>query len=124
MLLKRHPWKIVIGVLAVVAIVTMGLNPLRWPDFAVHGWLLRSVPVGSSQSHLLEVAKTNGWRVNGSWPGHQPHSDWGGIDGATVVWVYLGEYQGLLRTDLDSFWAYDEKGNLADVRIRRMMDGP
>jgi hypothetical protein len=99
-------------------------DPLRWPQSAVHAWLLWKVPVGSNEKQLQQMASTTGWRVNGTWPGHQPHSDWGGIDGATIVWAYLGGYRTILRADLDSFWAFDEHGRLVDVRIRRMIDAP
>ena len=123
MIIKRHPWVVALGGLATVAIVVLGTNPLRWPDRSVHDWLLRKVPVGSSQDQLRAVANTKGWRINGSWQGHQPNSDWGGIDGATIVHVHLGHYQSLLRADLDSFWAFDEHGTLVDVRMRRTFDG-
>ena len=99
-------------------------NPLRWPQPAVHAWLLWKVPVGSSEKQLDQIASVTGWHVNGTWPGRRPHSDWGGIDGATIVWVYLGGYRTILRADLDSFWAFDEHGRLVDVRIRRTIDAP
>ena len=123
MILKRYPWRFAVGGLAIIAIVVLGTNPLRWSDNAVHDWVLRKVPVGSSQHQLRAVANTKGWRIEGSWKGYQAHSDWGGIDGATVVHVYLGHYQGLLRADLDSFWAFNENGTLDGVRIRRTFDG-
>jgi hypothetical protein len=109
--------------LVLVGFLLLGLvfclaNPLRWPEPAVHAWLLWKVPTGSTEKELYKGASTAGWRVNSAWPGHQPRSDWGGIDGATVVWVYLGNYRTILRTDLDSFWAFDERGRLVDVRIR------
>jgi hypothetical protein len=98
-------------------------EPLRRSDSSVHDWLLSAVPVGSSRDQLLAVAKTKQWKVQGTWTGHQPNSDWG-IDGATVVEVYLGGYRNILSVDLDSFWAFDEKGALIDVRVRRDIDAP
>jgi hypothetical protein len=41
---------------------------------------------------------------------------------STVVWIYLGGYWNFFRTDLDSFWAFDEAGRLIDVKTRRMSD--
>ena len=115
--------------LAVVGFLLLGFaccfaNPLRWPEPAVHAWLLWKVPRGSTEKEFYKIASTMGWRVDGAWAGHQPHSDWGGIDGATVAWVYLGGYWTIFRTDLDSFWAFDERGRLVDVRIRTMTDAP
>ena len=78
----------------------------------------------SSIDHLMSVSNQRGWRVNGMWQGNQPqfHSDWVGIDGANVVWVYLGGYWSVFRTDLDAFWVFDEAGHLVDVKTRRMTD--
>jgi len=38
--------------------------------------------------------------------------------------VHLGHYSVGLREDVQSFWAFDEKGKLLDVCIRRSVDGP
>jgi hypothetical protein len=108
-------------VVAVAAISVLLLNPLRRSDASVHAYLLKQVPPGSTLDALRSVAQREGWVIKNTW-GHGPHSDWGGIDGATVAWIYLGGYWNLLRTDLDSFWAFDEHGKLIDVRIRRMTD--
>jgi hypothetical protein len=92
-------------------------------DDSVHSYALAKVPLGSTLGALREAAQREGWRINSTWT-RGPHSDWGGIDGATVVWIDLGGYRNLFRTDLDSFWAFDEQGRLVDVRIRRMTDVP
>ena len=97
-------------------------NPLRRSDESVREWLLESVPVGSSEETLMAVAEQKGWTVNSVWDGYSLHSDWGGIDGSRVAWIYLGGYRNLFRTDLDSFWAFDESGRLMDVKTRRMTD--
>jgi hypothetical protein len=120
---SKHRRSILVAAV-VLALAFWFSNPLRWPQPAVRAWLLWQVPIGSSQSQLQHIASTTGWQIKGTWPGHQPHSDWGGIDGATVVWVYLGGYRTVLRADLDSFWAFDEHGHLADVRIRKVIDAP
>jgi hypothetical protein len=109
--------------------MTLGLvflvsSPLRWPEFALRSWLLAVVPPNSTEIQLANAATQHGWRLNNSWNGHQANSDWGGIDGAKVVWIHLGGYQSIFRADVDSFWAFDEKGGLVDVRIRKMYDGP
>lgn len=117
---------LVIGILAAASAVVLAAvlwtNPLRRNDASVHAYLLELVPAGSRPSALHEVARREGWTVKGSWS-RGPGSDWGGIDGATVVWVGLGGYWNVFRTDLDSFWAFDERGRLVDVRVRRMTDG-
>ncbi|BBA31989.1 hypothetical protein sS8_0019 [Methylocaldum marinum] len=112
----------VLGTLAISIVVLS--NPLRRSDDAVQSWLLSRVPVGSEIDLLMSAAQENDWRVNGVWEGNRPesHTDWGGIDGATVVWIYLGGYRNVFRTDLDSFWAFDEAGQLVAVKTRRMTD--
>jgi hypothetical protein len=123
-LARKHIWRSVVGAILLVGSAFWISNPLRWPDGAVHRWLLWKVPAGSDSTQLQSVAARSGWKMRGTWPGHQLHSDWGGIDGTVIVWIYLGGYPGFLRTDLDSFWAFDEQGRLKDVRVRRMIDGP
>jgi len=115
---------VAVGAIAVASVALLASNPLRRSDDAVHRWLLTNVPIGSDLATLQAVAKREGWRIKGTWPGHQPHSDWGGIDGDTVAWIYLGGYRNVLSTDVDSFWAFDGSGKLLDVRTRRMTDGP
>jgi hypothetical protein len=115
---------VAVGVIAVAGVALLASNPLRRSDDSIHRWLLKNVPIGSDLATLQAVAKRKGWRINGTWQGHQPHSDWGGIDGDTVAWIYLGGYRSVLVTDIDSFWAFDEGGKLLDVHTRRMTDGP
>jgi hypothetical protein len=121
--LKRPAKLAAFAAIAITAAATLAfvLNPLRGSDASVHAYLLDRVPPGSTLETLQGVAQREGWRVNGTWQ-RGPDSDWGGIDGATVAWIYLGGYWNVFRTDLDSFWAFDEQGRLLDVRIRRMTD--
>ena len=110
------------SILAMVAVAwVIFSNPLRRSDTSVHAYLLARVPQGSTLDALRDVSAHQGWRINSTWE-RGLHSDWGGIDGATVAWIHLGGYRNLFRTDLDSFWAFDEQGKLVDVRIRRMTD--
>ena len=116
----------ILGVVAVIAVgMTVALyasNPLRRSDDSVREWLLEKVPIGSDIGTLRSVAEREGWRVNGEWSGHQPHADWGGVDGDTVVWIYLGGYRNVFRVDFDSFWAFDENDELTAIATRRMVD--
>lgn len=118
--LSRKVMGVLVAAMAVAAVFLV--NPLRMPDAALHAWLLKTVPVGSNLETLQAAVKRNGWRLNGTWQGHRPKSDWGGIDGDTVAWVYLGGYRSILRTDIDSFWAFDDHGKLMDVHTRRTAD--
>ena len=122
--MKRHFKILAVATLivATASVATVAGNPLRRSDQAVHRYLLKNVPVGSTFETLKSVAAQKGWRINGTWNGHVAHSDWGGIDGHTIAWVYLGGYRHLFQTDLDSFWAFDENGKLVDVITRRMTD--
>jgi hypothetical protein len=121
--MKRHAKFIVLTAVSAVLAVTAVLcaNPLRRSDASVRAYLLRQVPPGSSIDTLRAVAQHEDWKIENTWS-RGPHSGWGGIDGATVAWIYLGGYWSALRTDLDSFWAFDDRGKLIDVRLRRMTD--
>ena len=122
MKIKPSIWKFSLGTVFLVGVTVFASNPLRLPDKALHWWILRSVPVGSDLQELQAVAAQKGWRVDGTWQGNRPHSDWGGIDGHTVAWIYLGTYGSIFQTRIDSFWAFDEKGYLVDVHTRRIID--
>jgi hypothetical protein len=91
-------------------------------DIAVR--LMHGIPAGTTRQLFLNEARHRGWKVEGSWEGNRPsqHSDWGGIDGAHVVWVYLDGYYSPLRTDVDSFWAFDEHDRLKGVAVRKTYD--
>ena len=122
----KMPRSISAAALALALVATAGAvfsNPLRRSDEAIHTWLLKSVPPGSDIKYLMSVADQKGWKVNSVWNGDHLHADWGGIDGARIAWVHLGGYRNVFRTDLDSFWAFDETGHLIDVKTRRMTDG-
>jgi hypothetical protein len=112
----------VLILLAAIAAAVLLSNPLRRSDDAVQRWLLEAAPIGSKLEDLERVAEEKGWRIEGMWNGYTPHSGWGGIDGDKIVWIYLGGYRNLFRTDLDSFWAFDESGRLTGVVSRRMTD--
>jgi len=85
---------------------------------------MRAIPAGTPRQSFLAEVQRRGWKVRGSWEGNRPdqHSDWGGIDGAHVVWVYLDGYYAPIRTDIDAFWAFDEHDRLKGVAVRKMYD--
>ena len=110
-------------VLVVAAIMfALASNPLRGSDNARRAWLLELVPMGSSIEGLERVAQLKGWQIDSKWDGGTPHSNWGGVEGDKVVWIYLGGYHNIFRTDIDSFWAFDESTGLTDLTTRRMTD--
>lgn len=123
---KMRRWLSIVGITALAAIFgTVVWNPLFLrSENSVQAWALRTVPIGSSVQSLMDVANDRSWRINGVWAGDAPHADWGGISGDKIAWIYLGGYRLILRTDFDSFWAFDENGRLIGVRIRQMTDGP
>lgn len=137
MFLRKRLWKTGIGIL--VAACLLGgtfiylSNPLRRSDGWLHAWLLKKVPVGSSQKLLLEVIKREGWKFDRSWVAQDHRLDRikaGGIEikpplfGDSFFIVNLGHFYLFLREDVVSYWAFDDKGNLIDVRINREYDGP
>ncbi len=124
---SRRRWYVLVaaGVFAATGVVVTATHPLWYlSDSGVRSWLMRKVPVGSSLDELKAAAKVEGWRLTNTWSGDAPHADWGGISGATVAWVHLGGRRLVLRRDFDSFWAFDEKDRLVDVRVRRTVNAP
>ena len=135
MTFKNHPWRILLCGLAVLCLtygIKFAANPLRRSNNGIHSWLLKKIPRGSSESHFLTIAKAEGWEVSeNGW--HGPVMDikgWGGFDpdtplyGHTYYHAHLGHYFSGLRVDISTIWAFDDKGNFVDVRIRREIDGP
>jgi hypothetical protein len=119
---RRLVW-VGVAVLVMATAVIIAIHPLWYlSQSGVKSWLLHKVPTGSSVDQLKSVALAEGWRVNKTWSGDQPHADWGGIAGSTIVWTDLGGYRGVFRVDYDSFWAFDANGRLVDVRVRKSVD--
>jgi hypothetical protein len=112
----------VVGVL-LAAVVYCSSNPLRRSDEALQQWLLKKVPMGSDMKDLKVIAAQQGWQLSSIWEGNE-HPDWVGIEGNTVVRVYLGGYRTVFRTEVGSFWAFDRSGRLIGVRIDKSVDAP
>ncbi len=127
LLSSQKPNKLKVQGIFVAGVIVFALfwvsNPLRWPDRWVHAWLLWKVPVGSSENYFKEVAKHDGWQIHRTWSGSMG-SLWGvpSLPGDRFYFVHVGTYYMPFRGDIQAFWAFDEKGNLIDVRIRRMID--
>ena len=124
MFIRKHPWSIGTAALLLLWILILGLNPLRRSEIYIHDWLMRSVPTGCNQAQLLKIAQSKGWVVQASWKGQRSESSSPGIAGESVVRIHLGWYLGPLRTDVDSFWAFDEHDHLIDVRVSKDVDAP
>ena len=101
-----------------------GPSTYRGSEKDIQVRLMRAIPAGTPRQSFLAEVQRRGWKVRGSWEGNRPdqHSDWGGIDGAHVVWVYLDGYYAPIRTDIDAFWAFDEHDRLKGVAVRKMYD--
>ena len=112
----------VLVVVVTVIMFALASNPLRGSDKALRAWLLELVPMGSSMEDLERVAQLKGWRINSKWDGGTPHSNWGGVEGDKVVWIYLGGYHNIFRTDIDSFWSFNESMGLTGLTTRSVTD--
>ena len=111
------------GLLAVVVLVALAANPLRWPEPAMRRWLFRKAPLGTSLAEFERVVAREHWHEDGRWRGSAPHAEWGGITGDVVVEVTIGGFRGPpFRVDVDSFWAFDRDGRLVGMTTRRTID--
>ncbi len=98
----------------------------------VKPWLLHHVPTGSSVGDLRAEVASENWKVRGDWvvgPDESTHPFWfleayepKPSDARSIVWVSLGGYRVIFRTDYDSFWYFDENGKLTGVHFRKMVD--
>lgn len=130
--MRNHPWISLLAALALVFLFEYASNPLRWPDGWLQAWLYHKVPVGSTETHFLVVAKKAGWRINGApWKGSRIDlNSWGSfypsqpstLEGSTFYFVHLGTFHMIFREDVQAFWSFDEQGRLLAVRYRREID--
>jgi hypothetical protein len=102
--------------------------PLVWGgDNATKGRLLKLVPLGSSVAELEGEAKNRGWRVfyrdDRRFKKGLPHYFGNGcrFQGGVSRDFIVAKY-GLLRTDVEALWMFDDAGKLADLCIRRTTD--
>ena len=96
-----------------------------WRDASgAERWIVSRVPMGSDVATVRQFIRRRGWKLDGEWQQAEPKTDFGTRKGTHVVYVNLGGYWFVFRTDFDAFFGFDERGRLVDVQVRKMVDTP
>jgi hypothetical protein len=122
MQLRQRFWIGLFFLTAIAVIVTaaqIALNPVRGSDAEIRTWLFTVTPLGSDQRKVQAALDERGW--------HQPGYQQTLPLPATKPFLggEIGGYQGFpWYVFVSAFWEFDENDQLADIRIRRIIDCP
>jgi hypothetical protein len=104
--------------LAVSLAVGISLNPLRWPDRKLRGWLLEKTPHGATSEEVRAVAKKHGW-----FDPWRQRAD--GMTYGPYIRGQLGKYwSGPVRVYVSAIWEFNSSNQLAHVRIWKTVAMP
>jgi len=137
--------KIILAILVVIAIIATTIwikaNPLRRSNEAIREKLISEMPLGSSESEVLEhIAQHEKWiLVPRLYYGESadprnpeeavfygsPPNNLDPNDIAKYYWVIVGNYRTppfFFVTSVSTYWRFDDNGRLFDVVIRKDTD--
>lgn len=126
--MKAIRWAIIIAVVLVAVVLASWRlsNPLRGTEAQIQEWLFEQVPLRSSVADLRRTIEDKGWRELTDWTGtetEETRTYYPGVPGTTILQVELGGYLGFpWPVDVDSFWGFDQDGQLIAIRVRKMAD--
>ena len=118
--------------------------PISRPFGSVHNYVLKKIPVGTSWEDCQQIANDKDWEIRQTsdlgldvcyedGTGYFATEDdirngvkfpYREILGDKSMLIYLGEYHNPLDTAVYTYIAFDEKGELIDVFIRKDIDAP
>lgn len=118
--------------------------PISRPNKAVHSYVIRKIPLGTSCDRAVEIIKKRGWEIdtlrtdrglrindaasnvdfaNSDEMVNDSDNEKIRIVGVKAMRVELGEYYGPFDTAVFAYLAFDENDELVEVAIRRDIDG-
>lgn len=117
--------------------------PISRPDEAVHNYVLRKIPIGTTWNDVIEIIEDKGWEIrqtsteHGLWINSSGRGGFASDDemkygtensnirivGVKSMWVELGEYYGPFHTAVSVYLAFDENNKLIEAVVRRDIDG-
>lgn len=140
-----------IGIILITVIILFILNiglfllfvPISRPDEAVHKYVLRKIPIGTTWNDAAEIIDDKGWEIrqtsteHGLWINSSKRGGFASDDemkygtensnirivGVKSMWVELGEYYGPFHTAVSVYLAFDENNKLIEAVVRRDIDG-
>jgi hypothetical protein len=107
------------AIAVVAAAAQIALNPARGSDAEIRAWLFTVTPLGTAQREVQTALDERSWHQPGYQQTVPPPANKPFLGGE------IGGYQGFpWYVFVDAFWEFDENDQLADIRIRRIIDSP
>ena len=136
----------VLCIILVLSIVLFGslflFQPISRPNKSVCSYVQKHIPIGTSWEDATNTIEDNKWKIkqtnseyglrindeadNVSFAAKEDVTDLNNdnirIAGSKAMLVKLGEYYAPFNTAVFAYLAFDEKGNLIEIAIRRDID--
>lgn len=121
----------------------MAFVPITRPDEAVRSYVLRRIPMGTDWDEVIELLDEIDWEIDQTRidRGLRINDNAGNVSfaseeemlngtenpdivivGSKAMFVELGEFYSPFNTAVSAYMAFDEKGELVEVVIRRDID--
>ncbi|MFE5321604.1 hypothetical protein ACFQ88_23140 [Paenibacillus sp. NPDC056579] len=109
----------------------MVTNPIAQSEIKIRDKVLQEIPLGTQMESVIQLIKNkNDWVLSGIYPNHG-FTHKGTLDreeiGVKSVEVYLGDYRFFtnlyLATDVTVFFGFNEKSELIDIFVWKVIDG-
>jgi hypothetical protein len=127
MLIKRTHGLLVLLAVSMSAANCQG-GSLRRSELEIQSQLLKQTPIGSSMKSVEEYLRLDDlnakripiqprerYLIDDDYPPRKPGS-------FTVLWVCLGRYGFLIKTDVEAFYSFDSQDRLTSIVIRKSVD--
>jgi hypothetical protein len=113
------------GVLLIVLVVKP-FDVYRRTPAEVETFLRQQTPIGTPQAQVLTWLRERDIDPEVHESTVEPGSDYPPteVGGSSFVQESVGHYRTPFRTDVEAFYIFDNKGRLADLRVRKSTDGP
>ena len=123
---KAIVWTLILLAVVILPGAALLLSPLRWSEGQIQNWVLRKAPLHCSVADVRALIDRQGWKLTSDWQGTNSHAssrDYPYVRGGRILVAHLGYYQGIpWRTDVETFWGFDENDKLIDVHVRKTRD--
>lgn len=119
---------LIVCVLIISALIVMLLNPLRRSESDIRDMVLESIPIGTEMEDAIEIITNNSkWEVMhiDYEHGYNVSISYGNeeiVVGVKNMWIHLGFYRNIFRTDVTAYLGFDSNSKLIDVAVRKDTD--
>lgn len=132
---------IVITIIVLLSVLFL-FQPISHSNKSVGNYVRKHIPIGTSWEDAINTIENNKWEIqqtnseyglrindeanNVSFATEEDMSDLKNVNirivGSKAILVELGEYYAPFNTAVFAYLAFDEKGNLIEIAIRRDID--